>query len=85
MTRAQEIKEQIKKLEAELERLPWEPEASDTYWFITNNGEIWSDEWDGVYTDRERRDFLGVFRTEKEATARRDAVRAFVEGLGKGV
>ncbi len=51
------------------------PEWGDTYWFITSEGKTGSNRWIMNKVDLYRRDFLGIFRTEKEALARRDEIK----------
>jgi hypothetical protein len=82
MSKAQELKSQIAKLQEELDGLePWEPKRDKIYWYIAGTGEVCESPWDNIIDDRNRRDFLGIFKTFAQALARRDAVKGFVEGL----
>ena len=56
----------------------WEPEIGDKYWFV-DHGYVDKDFWDDMAYDGDRRNFLGVYRTRKEAEAMRDKIKLYVK------
>lgn len=57
------------------------PSSYNQYYFIENDCSIDSSNWGNDLVDNHRRDFLGIFKTEKEAQARADKIREFVKSL----
>lgn len=45
----------------------WMPERGRTYYLVGSNGSVVWSLWDGDITDNYRRDFMRIFKTEKEA------------------
>ena len=57
------------------EEKPW-PSVGDVYWFLTHEGGACQvAPWADMDYKQARRDFLGVFRTEAEAIAKRDKIK----------
>lgn len=71
----------------ELERLGWKeeeewPKEGDKYWCIQGIGRLKEFIWYADdSTDRPIRDFMGVFRTRKEAEERMEKIKGFVKTL----
>lgn len=58
------------------------PKVGDIYFFVDSFGDLYDRVWNNVkYPDRERRDFLGIYRTREAAEKVRDAIREFVKTL----
>lgn len=51
------------------------PKTRDIYYYITD-GQISTSQWYGVYIDKDRRDFLGVFKTKEEAERKLSLIKA---------
>ena len=72
------MKEKIEEVKGE----EW-PQEGDKYYYMDHYGDLQNDTWTHHKLDKERRDFLGTYRTKEEAQAVSDKVREFVKGLGK--
>jgi len=43
----------------------WEASPGIKYWFIDERGDVYGDVWNDDDFDNDRRDFLGIYQTEK--------------------
>lgn len=59
---------------------PW-PQKGDEYFYILDNGAIYSRIFDGDKYDCDMQDYGNLFRTEEEATEARDKVKVLLNGL----
>ena len=62
------------------EKAKWEPALGEKYYFPEDVGVTWSS-WRNDSIDRQRRDFTGVYPTEKEAIEAGKKIAEFVKGL----
>lgn len=53
----------------------WTPEIGKQYYYITDSGFVNWLNWDNDKGDNERKDFLGIFRTQAEAEARLQEIK----------
>lgn len=59
---------------------PKEWKDGDEYWYISSLGTVLDrGRWGGYSTDERIRDFLGIFRTEKEAKARLEEIKRLIK------
>lgn len=58
----------------------WEPKEGDDYYYIDNDGDIWSDTWDECPIDDDRYDFGNCFKTKEEAEAAAERVKKALKG-----
>lgn len=58
----------------------WEPKEGDDYYYIDNDGDIISDNWDEMPTDADRYNFGNCFRTEEEAEVMAEKVKKLLKG-----
>ena len=58
----------------------WEPKEGDDYYYIDNDGNIISDNWDEMPTDADRYNFGNCFRTEEEAEVMAEKVKKLLKG-----
>lgn len=59
---------------------PW-PQKGDEYFYILDNGAIYSRIFDGDKYDCDMQDYGNLFRTEEEAIEARDKVKVLLNGL----
>ncbi|MFA5990477.1 MAG: hypothetical protein WC803_12850 [Sphingomonas sp.] len=57
----------------------WTPKEQYEYWFIRTSGSISMWIWHNSETDNEIKNFLGIFRTEKEAQKRLEEVKLLLK------
>ena len=62
-----------------VEEVEWE--EGDEYWYVGELGIAILATFDNDNVDKARKNFLGIFRTYKEAIERRDKVLEFIKGL----
>ena len=62
---------------AYIKRKPWKPEDNEIYYFVSENGDAFSDSWDNSYADIVLYKLGNCYRTAKEAKANRDKWIAF--------
>ena len=79
-----EYKERIAKLEKELDELKEVkieddefPKYGQAYWFVGTNGYVVYAYWDDSTTSNYRKDFLRIFKTEKECERYLEIQKAF--------
>ncbi len=58
----------------------WEPEVGDECWFIDGCGYVYESDWDNSEMDHMRKNFLGRYRTKKDAEK---AIEDIKNKLGK--
>lgn len=59
----------------------WEPNLGDTYWYAAWNGEACSSKWNGFHSDTMYKKFGNCFKTEEEAAAAAEKVKALLLSL----
>lgn len=50
------------------------PTNGDGYYYLQEDGRVFNSNWIDHPVDNRRKEFLGIFKTEKEALARRDEI-----------
>lgn len=60
-----------------IKRKPWKPKDDEIYYFVSENGDAFSDIWDDSYADIVLYKLGNCYRTGKEAEANRDKWIAF--------
>ena len=55
------------------------PQVDDRYYFIDTYGDVEEAYWHDDSVDHERRDFLGIYKTEGKAEINRDKIREFAQ------
>lgn len=66
----------INALEGQNEKKEEWPKYGEDYYCITEFGKSWSGVWNGVTTHIQRKNFLGVFKTQERADLKRDVIKA---------
>lgn len=62
-----EFNERLKALKAEVQQEQEFPQDGDEYWYIDDEGGVWSTVYDNHYIDRYRQSIGNIFRTKEEA------------------
>lgn len=57
----------------------WEPKIREKYHYVYEDGSVDWNTWRNYPIDNKRKDFLGIFKTAKEAEARLEEINGFLK------
>lgn len=57
----------------------WSPAMREDYFFIGSDGSVNESYWDNHQTEKDCKDFLGVFKTREEAKARLEEIKRLLK------
>lgn len=65
----------------ELPKEEWEPKKEERYWYINNEGYIYSSIWENDSVDYERINFLGIYQTQELAEQAKEKILKAIKGI----
>lgn len=76
MALAEKLNEVIDHLNAQPKDTEEWPQWNHEVWSLNSFGELYSFTWRGTSLDKEVQDFIGIFKTKKEAEAHKEAIKS---------